>query len=219
MLPPNVLRSRLETLGISDRSHVVVYFVTDWVSPTTRVLYTLAYAGLDQSGALLDGGLPAWQNAGGPVADGPATAVRPGAITTRPQPWLVVDADWVQAHAKRPGIALIDARKKSFFDGTEQDDGPRRGHVPGAQSLPFEELYDDHHQLLSPDALQSRFRQAGVQFGDTVVAYCHIGQRATAVLLAARTLGYPVRLYDGSFQEWGRRADLPVDNPSAGATK
>jgi thiosulfate/3-mercaptopyruvate sulfurtransferase len=219
MLPPDTLRTRLEGLGISDRSHVVVYFTTDEVSPTTRVLYTLTYAGLDRSAALLDGGLPAWRAAGAPLATGPATAVHPGVITARAQLWLVVDADWVHTHAGRRGIALLDARKESFYDGSQPDDGPRRGHIPGARSLPFEELYDDHEQLRSPDALQARFRQAGVLPGDTVVAYCHIGQRATAVLLAARTLGYPVRLYDGSFQDWGRRADLAVDNPSAGAAK
>jgi thiosulfate/3-mercaptopyruvate sulfurtransferase len=44
-----------------------------------------------------------------------------------------------------------------------------------------------------------------------VVAYCHIGQQATAVLFAARTLGHPVRLYDGSFEDWSRRTELPVE--------
>ena len=47
-----------------------------------------------------------------------------------------------------------------------------------------------------------------------VITYCHIGQQATATLFAARTLGYSVMLYDGSFEDWSRR-DLPVDNPSA----
>jgi thiosulfate/3-mercaptopyruvate sulfurtransferase len=53
-----------------------------------------------------------------------------------------------------------------------------------------------------------------VKRGDTVVAYCHIGQQATAVLLAARTIGFKVLLYDGSFEEWSRK-DYPVDNPAA----
>jgi thiosulfate/3-mercaptopyruvate sulfurtransferase len=49
---------------------------------------------------------------------------------------------------------------------------------------------------------------------DTVIGYCHIGQQATAMLFAARSLGHRVLLYDGSFQDWSRRTDLPVENPS-----
>lgn len=219
MLPIDSLRGRLADLGISNHSRVVVYFANDRVSPTTRVLYTLVYAGLGHSSALLDGGLPVWQSEGKRVDRGPPLSVHRGALTTNAQSSLVVDAAWVQAHAGRHGIALLDARMTPFYDGSQPDDGPRRGHIPGAQSLPFEDLYNEHNQLRSAEELDARFRRAGVQPGDTVVAYCHIGQRATAVLLAAATLGYPVRLYDGSFQEWGRRLDLPVDNPAATAAK
>lgn len=214
MLPPDELRSRLESLGISNGSRVVVYFAKDRVTPVTRVLYTLRYAGLGDRVAMLDGGLPAWIAEKRPVATGPAVPTGPGKITARADPSLVVDANWVLAHSKRPGFALLDARLAGYFDGTLRDDGPRPGHIPGAASLPFEDLFDDQLRLRSQAELQTRFQQAGVHRGDTVVVYCHIGQRATAVLLAAETLGYPVRLYDGSFQEWGRRRDLPVDNPS-----
>jgi len=219
MLPIDTLRLRLAGLGISNRSHVIAYVATDRISSTTRVLYTLAYAGLGSSSALLDGGLPVWQRTGHPVESGPAKPVRTGSVTARAQPSLVVSAEWVKAHAGQPGIALLDARALEFYNGSKQDDGPRRGHIPGAQSLPFEDLYDSTGALRPAAELDARFRAAGVQPGDTVVAYCHIGQRATAVLLAAETLGYPVRLYDGSFQEWGRRADLPVENPGAAAAK
>ena len=54
--------------------------------------------------------------------------------------------------------------------------------------------------------------RAGVKPNDTVIGYCHIGQQATAMLFAARSLGYKVVLYDGSFEDWSKR-DLPVDNP------
>jgi thiosulfate/3-mercaptopyruvate sulfurtransferase len=68
-------------------------------------------------------------------------------------------------------------------------------------------------KLKSAEELASVFAKAGVQPGDTVVTYCHIGQQATATLFGAMTLGHPVLLYDGSFEDWARR-ELPVENSS-----
>jgi thiosulfate/3-mercaptopyruvate sulfurtransferase len=62
--------------------------------------------------------------------------------------------------------------------------------------------------------LQAQFAAAGVQPGQTVVTYCHIGQQASLVWFLARVLGYDARIYDGSFQDWAARAELPVVNPA-----
>ena len=64
-------------------------------------------------------------------------------------------------------------------------------------------------------SLKTRFAEAGVHDGQTVVTYCHVGQQATLVWFAARNLGFTARLYDGSFQDWAARSDLPVVNPAA----
>jgi thiosulfate/3-mercaptopyruvate sulfurtransferase len=63
----------------------------------------------------------------------------------------------------------------------------------------------DDLRLKPRGELEALFRSAGVKPGDTVIGYCHIGQQVTAMLLAARTLGHPVLLYDGSFEDWSRR--------------
>ena len=67
--------------------------------------------------------------------------------------------------------------------------------------------------------LATLFAKANVKPGDTVVAYCHIGQQATGTLFAARLLGYNVKLYDGSFEDWSAHADFPVENPSLGSAR
>ena len=214
-LPPaDSLRTRLEALGISDDSKVVIYYGNDWVSPATRIVFTLDYAGLGDRTVLLDGGMPAWKKAGHRVTrEAPgATRGKLSALRTRP---LVVDAAWVKAHLDAPGIRVIDGRSPVYYDGVEAGTGGRKGHIAGARSIPFTEIADDSLRIRPMAHLRAVFDRAGVAPGDTVVAYCHIGQQATAVLFAARALGHPVRLYDGSFQDWARRADFPVESAPA----
>ena len=105
-----------------------------------------------------------------------------------------------------------------FYSGLRMDMGGGRsheaGHIPGAKNLPFNSLGDDSLQFLPVDELRRRFAAVGVQPGDTVAAYCHIGQQATVVLFSARLLGHPIRLYDGSMNDWETRK-LPLENPTA----
>jgi thiosulfate/3-mercaptopyruvate sulfurtransferase len=214
MSPPDTLRAQLEALGVSDSSHVVVYYGKDTVSPTTRVIVTLMYAGLTNV-SLLDGGMTAWTHDGHAVTDvvPEPHAGSLKALQTRP---LVVDAEFVRAHANTAGFAVVDSRDKAFYDGS-QEGGPRdhrkAGHIPGAHNVPFSELTTADLKVKSSEELAKVFQAAGVNAGDTVITYCHIGQQATATLFGALLAGHQVLLYDGSFEDWARR-DLPVENPA-----
>jgi thiosulfate/3-mercaptopyruvate sulfurtransferase len=202
------LRAALEKHGVSDRSRVVVVFDSEWVSPSTRVLFTLGYAGLSDHAVLLDGGLAAWKKAGYPVtADVPT--VMAGRITTHVIPAVIVDNAYVARHQNAPRARLVDARATEFFGGAARGE-MLTGHIPGAVSLPFTSFSDSTNRMLPAAQIEAKFRTAGVQPGDTVIAYCHVGQQATVVLLAARLTGHPVRLYDGSFQDWSMRK-LPTE--------
>jgi thiosulfate/3-mercaptopyruvate sulfurtransferase len=214
MLAPDVLKARLEGLGVSDRSRVVVYYGQDWISPATRILFTLLYAGLGDRAALLDGGQAAWQRAGHPVtAEVPAP--REGTLSPLAVQPLIVDAAYVRGHLGTAGVAVVDARLATFYDGSQaggsKDRPHKAGHIRGALSIPISEITDEQLVLKSERDLRALFDKAGVKAGDTVVTYCHIGQQATAVLFAARTLGHRVLLYDGSFEDWTSRADAPVE--------
>ncbi|MGH7471036.1 MAG: sulfurtransferase [Longimicrobiales bacterium] len=208
---PEAARAKLEAFGVTDRSRIIVYFGKDWVSPTTRIIFTLDWLGLGDRVSLLDGGMPAWQRDGGAVtADAPAS--KAGKLSVRPVKDLTVTKEWVSENGTRDRIALVDARSASFYDGV-QSGRVKKGHIPGARSLPFEKPYSsDTNVLKTASELEQLFASAGIKPGDTVVGYCHIGQQATAMLFAARTLGYKVLLYDGSFTNWEKH-DLPVVVP------
>lgn len=208
-----VLDSVLESKGISDDSHIVLYNAKQYFSPTSRALFTLEYMGLGGRVSILDGGLEAWQAEGRPTTAEVPT-VTAGHFTPHPHPELVADAEFVKAHLEDNGVRILDARDTSFYNGRDTHQG-RNGHIPGAASLPFTSTVDSAGKFLVPTRLRALFAQAGVKDGQTVVTYCHIGQQASLVWFAARYLGFTAKLYDGSFQDWAARAELPVVNPSA----
>jgi thiosulfate/3-mercaptopyruvate sulfurtransferase len=212
---PGSLELLLESFGISNDSRIVVYWGSEWVSPATRVVLTLDWAGLGDRTVLLDGGIEAWKRAGQPVTGVLPTATH-GTLSITPRPELIVDVESVREFSTQPGFALVDARSHEYFSG-EREGRVKTGHIPGAGSTHWMEMMDDSLRFKSADDLRRVFSNAGVESGDTVVGYCHIGQYATVALVAARTLGHTVRLYDGSFQDWAAR-DLPVETGDTAAT-
>ena len=214
------LRERLQKLGISNDSRIVVYYGSDWVSPSTRIVFTLDYAGLGGQTSLLDGGMPAWVREGRKVTDR-LPVPRTGTLSPLHIKPIVVNAAYVKQHIGTRGVSIVDGRDASFYDGVQRGSAhggeQRAGHIASAKSVPFTQVTLDNLLLKSPNELRELFTKAGVQVGDTIVGYCHVGQQATAMLFAARSLGHPVLLYDGSYQEWSRLTPVesyPVENPS-----
>jgi thiosulfate/3-mercaptopyruvate sulfurtransferase len=212
MPPADALRNTLAALGVSKTSRVVIYSARDSVQTTTRVFFTLHRAGLERI-AILDGGLSAWAREGRPTTTA-ATPVRPGTLAPLAVRPLVVDAAFVQSHLKTPGFVVVDARAPAFYDGAQTGGAMgvshKTGHIPGASNVPFSATLTSDLRLKPAAELQALFTAAGVKPGDTVIAYCHIGQQATLAMFAAQTLGYQVLLYDGSFEDWSLK-DLPVE--------
>jgi thiosulfate/3-mercaptopyruvate sulfurtransferase len=211
---PDTLRAGMARMGITDNSRIVVYPAGVGSSIVTRIILTLDHAGFGDNTSLLDGGLAAWTKAGLPTTTEapPAPTGTLSPLRTKP---VTVSAEFVRDNLGKPGFVLIDARAASFYDGVQEGgprDARRKGHIKGAVSVPYTEMLDAAGQLKSPDELQAAFSKAGVKPGDTIIGYCHIGQQATQMLFGARTLGYKVVLYDGSFEDWARRG-WPIEAP------
>lgn len=204
------LEAALEAKGVSDDSYVVLVPARQYFSPTTRAYLTLTYAGLAGRVSILDGGLEAWRKEGRPVtADVPTVA--PGRLTLHLDPGVVVGADEVNRGRGQAGIAVVDARDRQFYEGAPTRQA-RSGRIPGAVSVPYSSFFTPEGYFRPVAAIDSIFTAAGVKKDDRIFAYCHIGQQATAVWFAARLTGRQARLYDGSFDEWSRRSELPVES-------
>lgn len=172
--------------------------------------------------AVLDGGLPAWIAAGLPVDEAeegiaPGGTGRTGDFTTRPREGMLVGSGAVAAALADPGSAVLDARSRERFAGTvaEPRPGLRRGHMPGALNLPFEEIQRDGRMLPAPELravfgalLRERERDSEPE---RLVVSCGSGVTACVLALGAELAGYTeVSVYDGSWSEWGRPSELPV---------
>ena len=214
-LPPvKTLEEEFGRLGVGNGVRVIVYPGTENVSGATRVWFTLDYLGLGRQASLLDGGLSLWRAEGRPLStEAPRAAGRK--FTATPVPERIANAEWIRAHLNDRLVQLLDARLPEFYSGASAGNMPRAGHIPGARNVPYTSLIEQHGKLKPASALRELMLTSGSQEPAVTVFYCHIGQQATVLYFAARYLGLNARLYDGSFQDWSGRSELPVETSAS----
>ena len=204
----------LEGLGITPNSKIVLVFNGGNVTIATRMILALTYFGFGDRVALLDGGLPMWKSEGRSISK-ETPAVERSSLMIEPHPNVITDADWVKDHLSSPDVSIVDARSKTFYDGNGGGVA-RQGHIKGAKSIPYSTIVDSTNKVKSLAELQKMFDEAGIKKGNTVVTYCHVGQQATLVYLAAKYLGYNAMVYDGCFEDWNVRDEsYPVEKTEA----
>jgi thiosulfate/3-mercaptopyruvate sulfurtransferase len=198
----------VEGMGISNDSQVILYFVRNEVSPTARIFLTFENLGMKGKVSLLDGGLEAWKKAGFATTK-ELPIVKKGKFKPS-SVGFIVDKDYVVKSLNSSSTVIVDARMKKFYDG-EPVGNPRDGHIAGAKNIFYQDMVDQSNFFKATDQLQSYFTPVIDSKEKEIVTYCFIGQTASVVYLAGRILGYNMKLYDGSMQEWSRIKELPME--------
>jgi thiosulfate/3-mercaptopyruvate sulfurtransferase len=201
----------MRDVGIGNQHLVVAYDSHPASQFATRLWWALKYYGHDQV-VVLNGGLGKWKRENLPLND--TIPVFPRAIFTPAiQPELRATAEDVLKLLNKRDVSLVDARDSGQYTGTIVRRPGRPGHIPGALNMPREELIDPTTGTFrSNEELAQVFSNANILPQQHIVAYCNGGVAATSVLFSLAMLGYPsLTNYDGSWNEWGVRQDLPAE--------
>lgn len=210
-------------LGINDDSTVVIYGDNNnWFAAYAAWVFKL-YGAPDVR--LLDGGLKKWEQVDGRELVQETVTPEPGSWQALPQNFDIraFQPEVLQVANGEVDANLVDIRFPDEYNGEVGvnieifggEGASIWGHIPGAINVPWGSIVNEDGTYKSADEIRAVYEEAGVDFSKPVIAYCRIGERASHTWYAlSQILEADVKVYDGSWSEWGNSVGVPVQNNS-----